>query len=172
MNSSIKGQKCGALSFSSLLTWIIRWINSRITVDFRGHDAHVTSLEGHIKTAHSYPHERAVAMTIFTLQWRDGVSNHRRHNCLLNRLFRRRSKKTFKVRVTGRWLVNPPHKGPVMRKMFPFDDVIMKKPYVFWFKFHWSLFLETILIDKQVTTASSNGLVPNKCQAIILINHQ
>ena len=25
-----------------------------------------------------------------------------------------------------RWLVNSPHKGPVTRKMFPFDDVIMK----------------------------------------------
>ena len=29
--------------------------------------------------------------------------------------------------VTGihQWPVNSPHKGPVMRKMFPFDDVIM-----------------------------------------------
>ena len=26
-----------------------------------------------------------------------------------------------------RWLVNSPHKGPVTRKMFPFDDVIMGK---------------------------------------------
>ena len=25
-----------------------------------------------------------------------------------------------------RWSVNSPHKGPVMRKMFPFDDVIMR----------------------------------------------
>ena len=40
------------------------------------------------------------------LQWRhnecDGVSNHRRFDCLLNRLFRwHRSKKTSKLRVTG-----------------------------------------------------------------------
>ena len=39
------------------------------------------------------------------LQWhhnqRDGVSNHQRHECLLNRLFRLRSKKTSKLRVTG-----------------------------------------------------------------------
>ena len=38
-------------------------------------------------------------------QWRhnerDGVSNHRRNDCLLNHLFRRRSKKTSKLRVTG-----------------------------------------------------------------------
>ena len=43
----------------------------------------------------------------------DGVSNHQPHDCLLNRLFRRKSKKTF------------PHKWPVTQKIFPFDDVIM-----------------------------------------------
>ena len=40
-----------------------------------------------------------------TLRWRyngrDSVSNHQPHDCLLNRLFRRRSKKTSKLRVTG-----------------------------------------------------------------------
>ena len=52
-------------------------------------------------------------------------------SCLLNRLFRRRSKKTSKLRVTGLCLgnspgpVNSPHKGPVTRKKFPFDDVLM-----------------------------------------------
>ena len=43
--------------------------------------------------------------TIRRLHWRhdehDGVSNHQPHDCLLNRLFRRRSKKTSKLRVTG-----------------------------------------------------------------------
>ena len=29
------------------------------------------------------------------------------------------------VRVIHRWLMNSPHKWPVTRKMFPFDDVIM-----------------------------------------------
>ena len=70
-----------------------------------------------------------------SLHWRhndhDGVSNHQPRDCLLNRLFRRRSKKTSKLRVTGLCVgnspgpVNSPHKGPVTRKMFPFDDVIM-----------------------------------------------
>ena len=69
------------------------------------------------------------------LHWRhndpDGVLNHQPHGCLLNRLFRRRSKKTSKLRVTGLCVgnspgpVNSPRKGPVTRKMFPFDDVIM-----------------------------------------------
>ena len=39
------------------------------------------------------------------LQWRlngrDSVSNHQPHDCLLNRLFRRRSKKSSKLRVIG-----------------------------------------------------------------------
>ena len=70
------------------------------------------------------------------LQWRhkerDGVSNHKLPDCLLNCLFRRRSKKTPKLRVPGLCAGNSPvtgefsaHKGPVTRKMFPFDDVIM-----------------------------------------------
>ena len=70
-----------------------------------------------------------------SLLWRhnelDSVSNHQPYDCLLNRLFRRRSNKTSKLRVTGLCVgnspgpVNSPHKGPVTRKMFPFDDVIM-----------------------------------------------
>ena len=56
---------------------------------------------------------------------RGSVSNHQPHDCLLNRLFRRRSKKTSKLRVTGLCVGNSPHKWPVTRKMFPFDDVIM-----------------------------------------------
>ena len=80
----------------------------------------------------------------YTLHWRDnehdGVSNHQPHGCLLNRLFRRRSQKTSKLRVTGLCVgnspgpVNSPHKGPVTRKMFPFDDVIMTSS-----KPHWNL---------------------------------
>ena len=30
------------------------------------------------------------------------------------------------VRGIQRWPVNSPHKGPVMQKMFPFDDVIIQ----------------------------------------------
>ena len=32
------------------------------------------------------------------------------------------------VRGIHRWPVNSPHKGPVTRKMFPFNDVIMENP--------------------------------------------
>ena len=51
------------------------------------------------------------AHTHTPLQWRrneqDGVSNYQPHDYFLNRLFRRRSKKTSKIRVTGlcdRWI--------------------------------------------------------------------
>ena len=58
------------------------------------------------------------------LQWRhngcDGASHHRRLGCLLNRLFRCRSKKISKLRVSGLC-----HKRPVSRKIFLFYDIIM-----------------------------------------------
>ena len=70
-----------------------------------------------------------------SLQWRhnedDGVSNHQAHDCLFNRLFRRRSKKTSKLRVTGLCEGNSPvtSEFPAQRasnaENFPFDDVIM-----------------------------------------------
>ena len=52
---------------------------------------------------------------IETIQWRHnghgGVSNHQHHDCLLNRLFRRRSKKTSKLRVTDLCDGNSPVTG-------------------------------------------------------------
>ena len=36
------------------------------------------------------------------------------------------------VRGVHRWPVNSPHKWPVTRKMFPFDDVIMVYPTINW----------------------------------------
>ena len=70
-----------------------------------------------------------------TLHWRhyryDDVSNHQHHDCLLNRLFRHKSKKTPKLRVTGLYEGNTPMtdefpaQRSVNRKMFPLDDIIM-----------------------------------------------
>ena len=67
----------------------------------------------------------AGALEVMALQWRhnerDVVSNHQLRHCLLNGLFRRRSKKTSNV--GDRWISLT--KGPVTRKMFSFDDDIM-----------------------------------------------
>ena len=53
-----------------------------------------------------------ICVTRFSLQWRhnerDGVSYHQPQDCLLDRLFSRRSKKTLKLRVTGFCVGNSP----------------------------------------------------------------
>ena len=57
----------------------------------------------------------------YTLRWRHygrgGVSNHQLHDCLLDRLFRRRSKKTSKLRVTGLCAWNSPVPGEFPAQM-------------------------------------------------------
>ena len=69
------------------------------------------------------------------LQWRNYeslcFSNHRRLDCLFHRLFRRSSKKTSKLRVTGLCEGNPlvavwfPSQRASNAEMFPFGDVIL-----------------------------------------------
>ena len=93
----------------------------------------------------------------YTLEWRhnglDSVSNHQPHDCLLNLLFRRRSKKTSKLRVIGLCEGNSPGTGefpahmPVTRKMFPFDDVIMYNTIV----------INYIIVVKQNDFALTSG---------------
>ena len=67
---------------------------------------------------YSHGHHRRFC---FPLQWRhdmrDSVSNNQPHNCLLDRLFRRRSKKTSKLRVTGLCTRNSPGTGEFPAQM-------------------------------------------------------
>ena len=60
-------------------------------------------------------------LKLMSLQWRhnarDGVSNHQPQDCLLNRLFRRRSKKTSKLRVAGLCEGNSPVTGEFPAQM-------------------------------------------------------
>ena len=57
------------------------------------------------KTTHTWPSRLSYRVPVVTLRWHhnetDGVSYHRPHHCLLNRLFERGSKKTSKLHVTG-----------------------------------------------------------------------
>ena len=68
-----------------------------------------------------------------SLLWRhnecNGISNHQPHGCLLNRLFRRRSKKTSKLRVTGLCAGNSPVTGevPTQRASNAVNDSISKR---------------------------------------------
>ena len=58
---------------------------------------------------------------LLSLQWRhngrDGVSNHQPHDCLLNRLFRRRTRKTSKLPGTGLFPENSPGTGEFPAQM-------------------------------------------------------
>ena len=70
-----------------------------------------------------------------SLRWRqndhDGVSNHQPHGCLLNRLFRRRSKKTSKLRVTGLCAGNSPVTGE-----FPAQRASNAENVSIWWRHH------------------------------------
>ena len=73
-----------------------------------------------------------------SLQWRhngsDSVSNHQPHDCFLNRLFRRRSKKTSKLRVTGLCAGNSPGTGE-----FPAQMASNAENVSIWWRHHvWS----------------------------------
>ena len=72
------------------------------------------------------------------------------------------------VRGIHRWPVNSPHKGPVTRRMFPFDGVIMDKPiqtrwhprYTFATEFDLQMtYLKSVWdrVDGRVTFACFNG---------------
>ena len=54
---------------------------------------------------------------IWRYNGRDGVSNHQPHECLLNRLFRRTSKRASKLRVTGLCARNSPGTGEFPAQM-------------------------------------------------------
>ena len=77
----------------------------------------------------------------YPLQWRhnerDGVSNHQPHDCLLNRLFRRRSKEISKLRVTGLYAGNLPVTGE-----FPAQRASDAENVSIWWRHH-ELTLET-----------------------------
>ena len=72
---------------------------------------------------------------ISSLQWRhneqDSVSNHQPHDCLLNRLFGCRSKKTSKLRVTGLCAGNSPGTGE-----FPAQRASNAENVSIWWRHH------------------------------------
>ena len=74
----------------------------------------------------------------YTLRWRhnerDSVSNHQPHDCLLNRLFRRRSKKTSKLRVTGLCEGNSPGTGEFPAQMASYVENVS-----IWWRHHESI---------------------------------
>ena len=98
-------------------TWLILWYSLREKLD-NGfvpllRNSHLTSLLiSHHRHAPTRSSGELFADVFISLQWHhnkhDGVSNHRRLDYLLNRLCRRRSKKTSKLRITGLCVGNSP----------------------------------------------------------------
>ena len=72
-----------------------------------------------------------------SLQWRhnghDSISNHQPHDCLLNRVFRRRSKEKSKLRVTGLCAVNSPGTGEFPAQMASYRS---RKNVSIWWRHH------------------------------------
>ena len=97
----------------------------------------------------------------YTLQWchngRDGISNHQPHVCLLNSLFRRRSNKASKFRVTGLCAGNSPGTGE-----FPAQMTSNVENASIWWR-HYDILCVlyysygTILMRFDSMMASSNG---------------
>ena len=101
-------------------------------------------------------------ITFSTLRWRhnerDDVSNHQPHDCLLNRLFRRRSKKTPKLRVTGLCVGNSPVTGefPAQRASNAENVSIWwrhrETPIVCWYR--WEMYAVSIFSSKSALYAA------------------
>ena len=83
------------------------------------------------------------------LKWRhnerDGVSNHRRLHCLLNCWFRRRSKKTATLGVTGLCAGNSPVPGE-----FPAQKASNAEYVFIWWRHHAIFFIWPVLIEAVV----------------------
>ena len=96
------------------------------------------------------------------LEWRhngsNDVSNHQPYHCLFNHLFRRRSKKTSKLRVTGLCAGNSPVTCVFLAQMasdaemFPCDDVIMQL---------W------LVCQKHVSRTVTSNYIPQYMQDVI-----
>ena len=123
-----------------------------------GNDRNDSRVEKHFIYRSGNPDIGVLDKCLNPLQWRhnerDGVSNHLPHDCLLNGSFRRRSKKTPKLRVTGLCTGNSPVTGE-----FPTQRVSNAANVSIWWPHHacWFLSLPPVNAD-----LSSICIVRNK----------
>ena len=94
----------------------------------------------HVKNVNRFRTQDIISKPLAS-QWRHNgrgdVSNHQPHKCLRNRLFRRRSKKTSKLSVTGLCAGNSPGTGE-----FPAQMASIAEKFSIWWRLYvnWSLF--------------------------------
>ena len=94
----------------------------------------------------------------WSLRWRhngrNSVSIHQPHDCLFNCLFRRRSKKTSKLRVTGLCAGNSPGTGE-----FPAQRASNAENVSIWWRHHvWENyhFWQTLFLEKHLRILHKN----------------
>ena len=93
---------------------------------------------------------------------RDGVSNHRPHNCLLNRLFRSSSKQTSKLRVTGLCEGNSPVTGEFPTQIIGRQTLLQLHLHS---RFHtWLQWIGQRLTYCKTSSSSSSNFIPNRIQ--------
>ena len=142
--------------FSLICVWINGWVNNREAGDLRRHRGHydvnvMTGLLSHnnaLLIVQPFTTTcRTIMEDLYTTSWRSGVLNitidlpHHSDVIMsamaskfIQPLVQAHIKENIKaLRWTlwgefNRWPVNSPHKGPVTRKLFPFDGVIMHNP--------------------------------------------
>ena len=122
-----------------------------------------------------FPHANKHGALPGTLQWRhnehNGVSNHRRLDCLLNRLFRRRSKKTSKFRVTGLCEGNSPVACESSAQMASHAENVS----IWWrhHQFRWLYTIQKEPCEHRVANLSSHPLnkFNNPNSAVSLLNY-
>ena len=107
-----------------------------------------------------------------SLQWRhnerDGVSNHQPCDCLLNCLFRRISKKTSKLRVTGLCAGNSPVTGK-----FPAQRASNAKNVSIWWRHHVVLWWQQAgckTLQEVISIFSKN--IPSIASFPLTLEHQ
>ena len=87
--------------------------------------------------------------TWIALRWRHndhaGVSNHQPHGCLLNRLFRRTSKKTSKLRVTGLCAGNSPGTGEFPAQMASYAENVS-----IWWRHHEEIWYQNAICHSDI----------------------
>ena len=89
---------------------------------------------------------------------RQGVSNHQPHDCLLSRLFRRRSKKTPKLRVTGLCAGNSPVTGE-----FPAQRASDAENIFIWWRHHDTETLSVLLATCEWNKPVTDGFSKRTC---------
>ena len=103
-----------------------------------------------------------------TLRWRhnerDSVSNHQPHDCILNRLFRRRSKKSSKLQVTGLCVGNSPGTGEFPAQMASYAENVS-----IWWRHHELVRLKNDLKLCCLSTTLVNSCEPAPSKFIIFL---